>query len=79
MKEYIITKNTVDGPNYVYEISKSSIYVTEDIHNAMKFDSFDTCIMLINHFKNKMGKSDNYGIVSIETVIQVETIPTDNQ
>lgn len=78
MKEYIITKNTTSNTTYVYEINKSSIYTTDDIHSSMKFDSFDTCIMLINHFKNKMGKEDNYGIASIETVIKVETIPASN-
>ena len=71
-KKYAIFKPTSSGKKeYVYEINRSSIYTTEDMHQAMFVDDVDTALCISKYLTRRTGGDPVYGVIAMVTTCEV--------
>lgn len=68
MKQYYIKVNK----DVVYEISKSTVYTTNDADNAIKLNSLDEAKLLKKMVQARTSSDKEIHIMSIESVIKIE-------
>lgn len=72
VKKYVIFKTKSSGDKeYVYEINKSSIYTTSDIHSAMFIDDVDTALVMSKYITRRESGSYVYQVMSIITTCEI--------
>ena len=72
VKKYVIFKLTSSGKKeYVYEINRSSIYTTEDIHSAMFIDDIDTALHISKYLIRRSDCNVQYQVLAIVTTCEV--------
>lgn len=72
MEKYIIFEKTSEtNRKYVYQISRNSLYTTEDIGDAIEFYDKETAILIAKYLTKRNESNKRFYVLSMITEVKV--------
>lgn len=72
MEKYLVFKKTSEtNREYVYQISRNSIYTSDDMGSAIEFDDKEISLSVAKYLTNRDKNSNKYFVLSMVTTMDV--------